>query len=187
MERYPFDDEYVRRLKEGDPETEEHFDSFFRPLLRAKLRSQRLRGRRATDDVVEDLLQDTLARVVNSVKKGYVRDGRALGKFVFTVCHNVVLEYNRVAPSDQIDPANAKHDPPTPHDDPEKALLKKERYAQARRLVEGPERNAQILKALYLDERDKDELCGELGISRENLRVVLFRAMKRLRDESKEP
>jgi RNA polymerase sigma-70 factor, ECF subfamily len=187
MERYPFDDEYLRRLREGDPETEEHFDSFFRPLLRAKLRSQTLRGRRAPNDVVEDLIQEVLTRVIGKVRNGHVRDGRALGKFVFTVCRNVVLEYSRVPLAEQIDPTNAKHDPPMPEDDPEKALLKKERVATARRLVEGHERDTQILKAIYLGEQDKDEVCAEFDISRENLRVVLFRALKRLRDESRIP
>jgi RNA polymerase sigma-70 factor (ECF subfamily) len=182
MERYPFDDEYVRRLREGDRETEEHFDSFFRPLLRTKLRGQRLRGRRAMEDEVEDLTQEVLLRVFRAVKRGDVRDGKALGAIVFMVCKHVVQEHNRYAPGVQLDDTNPKHDLPTPEDNPETALLRKERSTRARQLAAGPDRDLEILRAVVLEERDRDEVCAEFGISRDNLRVVLFRAMKRLRE-----
>ena len=38
------------------------------------------------------------------------------------------------------------------------------------------ERDRRLLQAVLLEERDKDEVCAELGISREYLRVLVHRA-----------
>jgi RNA polymerase sigma-70 factor, ECF subfamily len=38
------------------------------------------------------------------------------------------------------------------------------------------ERDRQLLQSVLLEERDKDEICAEFGISREYLRVLLHRA-----------
>jgi RNA polymerase sigma-70 factor (ECF subfamily) len=39
-----------------------------------------------------------------------------------------------------------------------------------------PERDRRLLQSVLLEERDKDEVCAEFGISREYLRVLLHRA-----------
>ena len=38
------------------------------------------------------------------------------------------------------------------------------------------ERDRRLLQAVLLEERDKDEVCAEFGISREYLRVLVHRA-----------
>jgi RNA polymerase sigma-70 factor (ECF subfamily) len=38
------------------------------------------------------------------------------------------------------------------------------------------ERDRNVLQAVFLDERDKDEICMELGVDRDYLRVLLHRA-----------
>jgi RNA polymerase sigma-70 factor (ECF subfamily) len=43
-------------------------------------------------------------------------------------------------------------------------------------LNELTERDRRLLQAVLLEERDKDEVCAEFGISREYLRVLLHRA-----------
>src|SRR5438105_442936 len=59
MQRETFDANYVQRLIEGDPDTERHFFDYFSQLLWIKLRS-RLRDRQ----LIEDVRQETLVRVV---------------------------------------------------------------------------------------------------------------------------
>jgi RNA polymerase sigma-70 factor, ECF subfamily len=41
-----------------------------------------------------------------------------------------------------------------------------------------PEKDRRLIKAVFLEERDKDEVCRELGVDREYLRVLLHRAKK---------
>ena len=43
-------------------------------------------------------------------------------------------------------------------------------------LNELTERDRRLLQSVLLEERDKDEVCAEFGISREYLRVLLHRA-----------
>ncbi len=38
------------------------------------------------------------------------------------------------------------------------------------------ERDRDLLRAVFLEERDKDEVCEELGVGREYLRVLVHRA-----------
>jgi hypothetical protein len=38
-----------------------------------------------------------------------------------------------------------------------------------------------LICAIFLDERDKDEVCREQGVRRDYMRVLLYRAKKRFR------
>jgi hypothetical protein len=43
-------------------------------------------------------------------------------------------------------------------------------------LAKLPAKDRNILRAVFFEQRDKDEVCAELGVSREYLRVLLHRA-----------
>lgn len=175
MERFPFDDEYVRRLRQGDRETEEHFFAYFRELLLIKLRRRLARA-----DAIEDVRQEVLLRVI--AKLDELRDGRKLGAFVNTFCHHVLSERYR----DDAKARRTDHVPePEPAPDPERELVTEERRARARRVLSRmePKRDAEILRALFIDDRDKDEICREFGIDRAYLRVLVHRAKENFREE----
>jgi len=62
------------------------------------------------------------------------------------------------------------------------ALVTEEDRIQVRSLVaELAPRDRGILKALFFDEREKDSICREFGVSRGYLRVLLHRASERFR------
>ena len=63
MELFVFDDEYVRRLREGDRETAAHFHAYFRDLLLLKLR-RRLRTLEAIDEVRQEVFARCIAHLV---------------------------------------------------------------------------------------------------------------------------
>jgi RNA polymerase sigma-70 factor (ECF subfamily) len=50
-------------------------------------------------------------------------------------------------------------------------------------LEEMPTRDRAVLKAIFLDERDRDEVCREFGVDGEYLRVLLFRAKQNFKAE----
>src|ERR1051325_1278869 len=89
MELFPFDDDYVRRLREGDRETAAHFEAYFRDLLLIKLR-RKLDSRQA----IEDVRQEVFARVF--AKLAELHDGRKLGSFVNSTCNHVLMEWYRL-------------------------------------------------------------------------------------------
>ncbi|HYC62701.1 MAG TPA: sigma-70 family RNA polymerase sigma factor [Thermoanaerobaculia bacterium] len=173
MDFFAFDDEYVRRLREGDRWTEEHFERYFDVLLRMKLRG-RLRPGIDADDVI----QDVFMRVMNGLRSGGgVREGSKFGSYVNSICNHVVSERAR---SDR--PSEELNDDFASVDDILADLVTEETKARVRRILDAmPPRDAEVLRAVYLETIDKDEICRRLGIERGYLRVLVFRALEKFK------
>ena len=172
--RFSFDVDYLRRLTEGDAETEEHFARYFGDLIRIKAHA-RLRSGQAADDVC----QETLLRVLRSLRKGAIEHPERLGAFVNTVCNNVMLEmFRRDKRLTELPP----QDLPSGQDGAESGMLAEERRGLVKRaLDELPAKDRELLRRIFLDEDDKDVVCKEFSVSRDYLRVLLHRARSRLR------
>ncbi len=180
MQLYEFDDDYVRRLREADRWTEEHFVRYFNELLLIKLRS-RLRSIEAIDDV----RQEVFVRVLRTLRSpDGLRDGRKLGAFVNSVCNNVLLEsYRAQGRSAALDSEAYSHIPDSATAADE-ALVTGETRARVRHVLEElPAKDADILRALFFEEQDKDDICKEFQVDRNYLRVLLHRAKERFRQQ----
>src|SRR5712692_5478051 len=169
---FTFDNAYVERLREGDPSTEQHFVAYFEQLLRIKLRSRTL-----TSDKVEDLRQETFIRVIAALhKEGGVRQPERFGAFVNSICNNVLLEHWRASAKDR-PVEDIVVEIPDKVLDLDGMLVTKESAEQVRRILEGmPKRDRELLRAIFLEEKEKDSVCRELGVDREYLRVLVYRA-----------
>lgn len=177
MEFFNFDEEYLKRLRKGDPATEQHFVGYFGQLLRIKLRSRKL-----PSDKVEDLSQETFIRVIANLRKdGGVRHPERFGAFVNSICNYVLQEHYRSCAKDQTMP-EVNVDIPDKILDLEGMLVTKEAAQQVRRILEGmPKRDRELLRAIFLEEKEKDAVCKELGVDREYLRVLVHRAKDKFR------
>jgi RNA polymerase sigma-70 factor (ECF subfamily) len=61
--------------------------------------------------------------------------------------------------------------------DLEGMLVTKQSAEQVRRILDGmPKRDRELLRAIFLEEKEKDTVCRELGVDREYLRVLVHRA-----------
>jgi len=172
VEFFTFDGAYVERLRAGDPSTEQHFVAYFDQLLRIKLRSRTL-----TSDKVEDLSQETYIRVIACLRKdGGIRQPERFGAFVNSICNNVLLEYYRSSARNQ--PMEDDHmEIPDKVLDLEGMLVTKQSAEHVRRILDGmPKRDRDLLRAIFLEDKDKDAVCHELGVDREYLRVLVHRA-----------
>jgi RNA polymerase sigma-70 factor (ECF subfamily) len=173
MELFEFDDDYVRRLREGDRDTATHFHAYFRDLLLLKLRR-----RLSSMDAIDEVRQEVFARSIERLAD--LRDARKLGAFVNAICNRVLMEYYRAegrteALEEQADIADEDVDPDSMFDTARNT-------ARVRRVMETlPARDAEILRAVFLEEGDKEEVCRRLGIDRDYLRVLLHRAKKTFR------
>jgi RNA polymerase sigma-70 factor (ECF subfamily) len=168
----------VDRLIAEDPETERHFTQYFGTLLTTKLRS-RLRSAAQ----VEDAKQETFLRVLTTLKrKGGIESAESLGAFVNSVCNNVLFEMYRAG--SRAEPLEEEVDPPDERAaSAERSLLVGEEREQVRRaLAELPQRERDLLHWLFFEERDKDQICRELGVDRGYLRVLVHRAKQRFRE-----
>ena len=177
VELYPFSSQYVQKLKDGDADVERHFVEYFSSLLLAKLRFHLRSGQE-----VQELRQEVFLRVLRALRQGEgLQKPERLGAYVNSVCNNVLLEYfrqrSRIVQFDEHAP-----EPMDFRTDPEREMVTAENQNRVRSLVaELAPMDRRILKALYLEEREKDSVCREFGVSRGYLRVLLHRAKERFR------
>src|SRR6266481_2749541 len=172
VEFFTFSKEYVELLRQGDPVTEQHFVAYFDQLLRIKLRSRIL-----ASDKVEDLRQETFIRVIAAVRKdGGVRQPERFGAFVNSICNNVLLEYYRSsAKNQQLEEVHM--DIPDKVLDLEGMLVTKQAAERVRQILnEMPSKDRNLLRAIFLEDKEKDAVCREFGVNRDYLRVLLHRA-----------
>jgi RNA polymerase sigma-70 factor, ECF subfamily len=173
-----FNEEYVRRLTDGDSGAGEHFASYFGNLLFMKLRV-RLRS----TELIEDVRQETLTRVLVVLRQGAGVDRpERFGAFVNGVCNNVVRELCRLDGREE--PWDESMEEPTdPTVDLDAELVNADSKREiARVFAELPEKDRRILQAIYLDEIDKAEVCRLFQVDAGYLRVLLHRAKAQFRD-----
>jgi RNA polymerase sigma-70 factor, ECF subfamily len=175
---FAFDSAYLEALRRGDPATETHFVEHFNPLL---LRTLRRKVRSA--EQARDLCQETFLRVLSAVRSGReLRRPERFAVFVMGVCNNVVRECYREQRR-SVSLTDLEMEPVGDFPSAYALLLAQETRRNVRHALSRMDAGEQgILQAMLLDEQNKDEICRRFGISRNYLRVLLFRAKKRFRN-----
>lgn len=175
-----FDMAYVERLRSGDHQTEAHFVQYFSELIQLKLRS-RLHSRQN----IEDVRQETFARSLLLLRReGGLRQAERLGAVVNSICNNVLSEqYRADSRSEALDDQPAErfvaHDP-----DALSQVISEDTRRIVRRVLNSlPSRDRSILEAVFLEERDRDDVCQELGVTRDYIRVLVHRAKQSFREQ----
>jgi RNA polymerase sigma-70 factor (ECF subfamily) len=146
--------------------------------LRLKLRYKVLYhvGHNCAD--VDDLVQESLTRFLRAEQRQQIRNTEEFGAFLNGVCRNVILEYRRrIKREPTIDPDIPIPDAGVRPD----AEIFEMRDAIDNGLKELAERDRAILRSLYLEGKEKEDICKEWGMSDAQFRVVLFRAKERFR------
>lgn len=171
VDLFSFDAEYLRRLQAHDPAVEAHFSEYFMRRLNIKLRH---RGFRAPQ--LEDIRQETLLRVIDSVQRGLVQQPERFGAFVASVCDNLILEHYRTSARNQhLDVEEMEI--PDNHVNLESQLLRKEKRSIVAEILEDmPTKKRDILRAHLNDGMEREELCERFAVNGDYLRVLLFRA-----------
>lgn len=176
MELFAFTREYVERLREGDPSTEQHFVGYFDQLLRIKLRA-----RMFASETVEDLRQETYIRVLIAVRKGEVEQPERFGAYVNSTCNYVIMEFYRK--SNKTSPWEDSYmELPDKAVDLEGLLITKQTKKRVREVLEElPKKDRAILWDFFIEEIDKDEICRRHNVDRDYFRVLLHRAKDKFR------
>lgn len=177
MSKSPFDSDYLNRLREGDAETERHFVVHFSNAIRLSLR-YRLRSWQ----LIDDIRQETFLRVLNFLRSDRPMDHpERLGAYVHSVCINVMMELLRASTRHPAMPENAQ-DLVDQGVSPESQAVTTERKDLVRSVLdELPEKDRRILRAVFLEDADKDEVCKRFDVTRDYLRVLVHRAKIRFR------
>jgi RNA polymerase sigma-70 factor (ECF subfamily) len=175
---FVFDRAYLSALRDHDRQVETHLVEFFtRPIclkLYFRLRSPQL---------IEDARQETFLRVFTYFRSGKTLENPAsLPGFVHAVCNNVCCEMLRSHTRHQQMPENEPELPDSAALNPEESLVTEERKQLVTKILGALAfKDRQVLRRIFLDEVDKDTVCGEFGVSREYLRVLVHRAKLKLK------
>jgi RNA polymerase sigma-70 factor, ECF subfamily len=174
----PFDSAYVTRLRDGDADTEQHFVSHFSNAMRLSLRA-RLRSW----ELIEDIRQETFLRVLNFIRSDRSLDHpERLGAYVHSVSINVMMEHLRASTRHPPIPEEA-HDFVDRRASADGSVITRERKELVRTiLADLSEKDRQILRAVFLEEKDKSEICEDFHVDRDYLRVLVHRAKARFRE-----
>jgi RNA polymerase sigma-70 factor (ECF subfamily) len=179
LDLHQFNESYLQSLRTQDSMTEAHFVSYFGRILQNKLRRHL-----TCPEHIKDVQQETLLRAWAAVRaQGGVRQPERFGAFVSSVCNNILRELyrsrSRVRALDdmQIDPTDDSRGPD--------AMVQ---AAETKKLVQKVlahlgQKDRKLLQEVFFEERDKDEVCRELGVSRDYLRVLLHRARQQFMAE----
>ncbi len=172
MEFHVFDADYVKRLAAGDPATESHFGAYFEKFIFLKLRS-----RRVSPEMIEDVRQETLMRVLKTLRQGSgVTHPERFGSFVNSVSNNVLLEMNHKQSKHPLMEEGA----PEPLDDRvdlDAAVITEERKRiVASVLDELSSKDREILRLVFFEDADRVDICKQLKVEADYLRVLLHRA-----------
>jgi RNA polymerase sigma-70 factor (ECF subfamily) len=172
VELFFFDEAYFRRLRDRDPQTESHFFAYFSDLLQIKLRARFI-----SSQAVEDIKQETFVRVLRALRSETgIREPERIGAFVNSVCNNVLMEFYRSSSRTEQADDNAA-EPPDRTIDLEGFLVTQQTCQHVRRVLQQlPAKDKRLLRALFLEDKDKDEICREFGVDRDYFRVLLHRA-----------
>ena len=177
MTFHGFDAEYLERLARGDPFVEQHFSDYFGELLLA-----RLRRRRHCTALIDDIRQETLLRVLRTLRSGAGGlDPDRFGAYVYSVCNNVMLELERDRQRHPLIRDNSS-DYADDRVNLDLSLVNEERKLLINKaLQEMSQRDGELLRLLFLEEMNPEDVCRRLGVDREYLRVLLHRAKHRFR------
>jgi RNA polymerase sigma-70 factor (ECF subfamily) len=172
LQFHSFDEAYVERLRAGDFRTQQHFVGYFSKLIHIKAAS-----RLGSPESIDDVRQETFTRVLKALQDGKLLHPERLGPYVNSICKHVLQEHFRAGTRDgSFDPEEEK-DYPDESVDLFAALSTKQTGEKVRQVLEQlPERDRRLLREVFLEERDKDDICRNFGVERDYLRVLLHRA-----------
>jgi len=178
LPRSSFDYGYISRLRNGDPATERHFTEYFGELLLIKLRA-RLRNFQTIDDI----RQETFLRVLTALKsKNSLQSPESLGAFVNSVANNLLFELYRKESRQKVVEQDEQFDPADHRSSAEMEMVTEERRQRVLQVLnELPPRDRELLRMIFYEEVDADQICEAIGANRGYLRVLLHRAKARFR------
>ncbi|MGI8497401.1 MAG: RNA polymerase sigma factor [Gemmatimonadaceae bacterium] len=133
--------------------------------------------------LAEDVAQETLHRVIHSIRSGALRTPEALPAFVFATARHICQHRERSVQREErallrfgSDSRSASSPP-----DPLAELLGLERREMVRRaLGRLSEPDRRLLRALFFEQREPADVARELGSTPGALRVRKHRALQRL-------
>lgn len=133
----------------------------------------------------EDLCQDTLLKALEKIRQGDVREPARLSGFIRGIAKFTAIEYIRKMRSAmKLEDVDAADHVPDPAPDPYARILERENAEIVRKIIDemNVQRDRDVLFRYYILEEDKDKVCADLRLSKDQFSRIIFRARKRYKE-----
>lgn len=143
-----------------------------------------LRRRTGNPDLADDLRQETFRIALEKLRAGGLEDPRRLAAYLRGIAVNLATgDWRKRARQKTTTDSDAVAAVPDGNSGPMDEASRQQIAGVVARLLEelGVSRDREILRRFYVDEADKEQICGELDISPAHFNRVLFRAKQRFR------
>ncbi|HYP27551.1 MAG TPA: sigma-70 family RNA polymerase sigma factor [Blastocatellia bacterium] len=172
--------ELVRRVAAGDSHAEEEVVRRYRQGI-----SIIVNRIVQTHSVHEDICQETFRIALEKMRREEIREPERISGFICGIARNLAVDYARKQrkQTNQEEIGKAEQIPdPTP--DPFEQLLQKERTRAIRQVISElkVKRDREVIYRYFIAEEDKDQICADLGLPRDQFNRVIFRALKRYKE-----
>jgi RNA polymerase sigma-70 factor, ECF subfamily len=133
----------------------------------------------------EDLCQEAFLKVLEKIRRNEVREPERVSGFICAVARNIAIEYIRklrqLTNQEEIGKAEQIADPALSQLE---QLCRKEREKIIQQVISELKmpRDREVLLRYYIAEEDKELICRNLNLTREQFSRVLFRALERYRE-----
>jgi RNA polymerase sigma-70 factor (ECF subfamily) len=128
---------------------------------------------------LEDLVQETVVRFLGALESEKFRNPDSMAAFLSGICNNVIHEYKRQTEKEPLrEPLTDEYCDEYVPSGSEAPLM---RQAIGLALAQLPTRDRELLRKFYLEEKDRSEMCRDLGQTEVQFRVTLFRAKQRFK------
>lgn len=174
---YNMDECYLEALRARDPAAEEHLVCTLSRHLKTSLRK-----RFRSTEIVEDAMQETLLRVLVYFRSGKtLRAASNLQSFAKAVSLYVSFEMLRDKAYRNTTTDNGPESVDQLPNPEAHVISDQQKQLVMRALCNVDGKDAYLLRRIYLEDADKDQVCRELNVSRGYLRVLLHRAKLRFK------
>jgi len=132
----------------------------------------------------EDLSQETFMKAITKIRHGELREPVRLSGFICGIAKFLALEYvrkgRRLINQEEVGKAEQIADPAPSQLE---RLCQQEKCDAVRQVLNElkVERDRNVLRRYYIEEEDKDSICGDLGLTATQFSRIIFRALERYR------
>jgi len=138
-------------------------------------------GRVHNVHLTEDLVADVFERAF--LKADSLRNDEAFSTWLFTIARNVIISHGRKRYRETVvDPEVLREIAPSGASVEGDVLLREELTAVTRLLRDFPQREQDIISLKFDAELTNVQIAKIMGLSEPNVRVILFRTLRKLRE-----
>jgi RNA polymerase sigma-70 factor (ECF subfamily) len=133
--------------------------------------------------LAEDLTSAVFEKALTKFKS-YRPEKAAISTWIFTIARNTLIDYFRASSRRKTVPLEELDTHPKTDFTPERTFLKKEETGKLRKCLEKlSPKEREIISLKFSAEMNNRQIAGLLGISHSNVGVILYRAVRKLRDD----